>query len=358
MIMLDGLPSQSHGNFDKALVRLGNPHKKMRLVIVAGANGKSSTCSMIAQILQSAGYKVGLLATPFVERPSECFFVDGQSQFPDRIEGRIKSIVSQKLLLSSSEVLSLAALELFAYERCEWAVLEASHYKDSLASCVPNVLVITDVEKVGAVNSADIAQEFTAFIHPNVPLVTGAVGQSKKILFQDAMGKRSMMVSGEPYDYQVGLLGDYQLRNAGLAYEAARLLEIPNELIRQGIKNAWWPMCIQQIKGDVYLDCADTPSRVKAVSEFMVSLGKPLIVVISIAGDAKPLVDSLPPCMEVILTSECDAGIPHTFIPDKAQAISHALASKGKDDVIFILGDKKFIRDAQISFGARMSLGL
>ena len=42
------------------LAALGDPHKKLRFVHVAGTNGKGSTAAMLASCLQAAGYRVGL----------------------------------------------------------------------------------------------------------------------------------------------------------------------------------------------------------------------------------------------------------------------------------------------------------
>src|SRR5690606_40862265 len=43
---------------------LGNPHKNVKTIHVAGTNGKGSTSNMLASVLQEAGYKVGLYTSP------------------------------------------------------------------------------------------------------------------------------------------------------------------------------------------------------------------------------------------------------------------------------------------------------
>ena len=47
------------------LAALGDPHKKLQFVHVAGTNGKGSTAAMLASCLQAAGYRVGLYTSPF-----------------------------------------------------------------------------------------------------------------------------------------------------------------------------------------------------------------------------------------------------------------------------------------------------
>ena len=64
------------------LAALGDPHKKLRFVHVAGTNGKGSTAAMLASCLQAAGYRVGLYTSPFINRFNERIQVNGE-QIPD-----------------------------------------------------------------------------------------------------------------------------------------------------------------------------------------------------------------------------------------------------------------------------------
>ena len=60
------------------LAALGDPHKQLRFVHVAGTNGQGSTAAMLASCLQAAGYRVGLFTSPFINRFNERIQVDGQ----------------------------------------------------------------------------------------------------------------------------------------------------------------------------------------------------------------------------------------------------------------------------------------
>ena len=64
------------------LAALGDPHKRLRFVHVAGTNGKGSTAAMLASCLQAAGYRVGLYTSPFINRFNERIQVNGE-QIPD-----------------------------------------------------------------------------------------------------------------------------------------------------------------------------------------------------------------------------------------------------------------------------------
>ena len=51
-------------NITLLLKELGDPHKKLKYVHVAGTNGKGSTCTMLSKVLLESGYKVGLYTSP------------------------------------------------------------------------------------------------------------------------------------------------------------------------------------------------------------------------------------------------------------------------------------------------------
>lgn len=50
---------------------LGNPHKGLRCIHVAGTNGKGSTCAMVERMLREAGYTSGLFTSPHLIRYNE-----------------------------------------------------------------------------------------------------------------------------------------------------------------------------------------------------------------------------------------------------------------------------------------------
>ena len=55
----------------RLLAKLGNPHRRLKVVHVAGSKGKGSTAALIASILTHAGYKIGLFTQPHLITPRE-----------------------------------------------------------------------------------------------------------------------------------------------------------------------------------------------------------------------------------------------------------------------------------------------
>ena len=66
-------------NIKKLLELLGNPQNNLKIIHVAGTNGKGSTCSFISSILKESGYKVLLYTSPFLEKFTEIIRVNGEN---------------------------------------------------------------------------------------------------------------------------------------------------------------------------------------------------------------------------------------------------------------------------------------
>ncbi|WP_242824181.1 bifunctional folylpolyglutamate synthase/dihydrofolate synthase [[Clostridium] dakarense] len=89
-------------NMTKLLELLGNPQDKVKIIHVAGTNGKGSTCSFITSILKEAGYKVGLYTSPFLETFTERIRVNGEN-IPKEDVARIVTLIREKIEQMVSE---------------------------------------------------------------------------------------------------------------------------------------------------------------------------------------------------------------------------------------------------------------
>ena len=63
---------------NELLHKLGNPHKSLKFVHVAGTNGKGSTAACTAAVLKDAGYKTGLYISPYINTFNERMQVNGE----------------------------------------------------------------------------------------------------------------------------------------------------------------------------------------------------------------------------------------------------------------------------------------
>ena len=65
-------------NIREYLERFGHPERGMKIVHVAGTNGKGSVCAQIASCLREAGFSTGLFISPHLEVIRERMSIDGE----------------------------------------------------------------------------------------------------------------------------------------------------------------------------------------------------------------------------------------------------------------------------------------
>ncbi len=80
------------GRMRRLLHRLGDPHKALRVVHVAGTKGKGSTSAMIASALTASGIKTGLFCSPHLHRLEERFNLDGQAATADEFVALVAAV--------------------------------------------------------------------------------------------------------------------------------------------------------------------------------------------------------------------------------------------------------------------------
>lgn len=160
---------------------LGNPHLRFPSIHIAGTNGKGSTSHLIAAVLQSAGYKVGLYTSPHLVDFRERIRINGQVIPEQRV---VRFVEENRTFLDSLhpsffESTMAMAFAYFAEEKVDIAVIEVGlgGRLDSTNIITPLLSVITNIgmdhtEFLGD-TLAKIAAEKAGIIKPNVPCVIG-----------------------------------------------------------------------------------------------------------------------------------------------------------------------------------------
>ena len=110
------------------LAALGDPHKQLQFVHIAGTNGKGSTAAMMASCLQAAGYKTGLYTSPFINRFNERIQINGE-QIPDealvRLVEQIRPAADAMADVPTEfEIITALGMLWFAQQKCDIVVLE------------------------------------------------------------------------------------------------------------------------------------------------------------------------------------------------------------------------------------------
>ncbi len=287
--------------FDLAHMRvllgaLDNPERRFPSVLIAGTNGKGSTASTLASILQASGSRTGLYTSPHLVRINERIRIDGQqisdddfALVHDLVDRTAERLVSENELPwhpSFFEMLTAIAFEHFARRRVEIAVLEVGMggRLDATNVVEPRISVITDIsldhQKYLGDTVAEIAAEKAGIIRPGgvvvtlpqqpqandvigntilergaravnaVPYVPPVSPASSEYRADNAaktpVSRYPMQVMGEQIIVETPLLGRHQLRNVALAIAAAEELgrqgfPVTASSIERGIRETHWP---------------------------------------------------------------------------------------------------------------------
>ena len=308
------------------LAALGDPHKRLRFVHVAGTNGKGSTAAMLDSCLRCAGYRVGLFTSPYINRFNERIQVDGVP-IPD---GDLVRLVEQVRPAASAmtdvptefELITALGMLYFAQERCDIVVLEvglggaldSTNVIDPPACAVITALGMDHVKELGP-TLADIAAAKAGIIKPGSPVVSyGGAPEADRVIADAAaacgapltvadfarLTLRGAGLEGQTFDYDgltgltLPLLARYQPRNAVVAIEALRALrargwQIPDSAIRQGLAQVRWPGRFELLRRDppFLLDGSHNAHGMRATADSLRALfpGEKFVFLVSIMAD-------------------------------------------------------------------------
>ena len=178
------------GNMEFIDQLLGHPHKKYKVIHVAGTNGKGSVSNMMASALSAQGYRVGLYTSPhildFRER-MRVLFPDSDRESPIKLIAKeeVWDFIRQwqdtfdHLDMSFFEITTVMALDWFASQEVDYVVLETGlgGRLDSTNIVTPVLSVITNIgldhcDLLGE-TLPEIAFEKAGIIKPGVPVVVG-----------------------------------------------------------------------------------------------------------------------------------------------------------------------------------------
>lgn len=289
------------------LKRLGDPQEDMKILHVAGTNGKGSVCSFLASMLKAAGKRTGLFTSPHLVKINERFVVDeeeiGDEEFLEafhtvmdcvremREEGYPHPTYFELLFLIGMKIFEKAGVEYLVLETGLGGRLDATN---SIAH--PLVTVITSIsldhtEYLGDTIAA-IAGEKAGIIKEGVPVVYDAscpesaevIRKKAEELHAPAYGITSKMykiskttkkhidfcIDCGYYDcieLTISSVAEYQVKNAAEAVTAIRVMEqggeFSDEVIRSGIEKMRWQGRMEQVLPGVIIDGAHNEAGVE-----------------------------------------------------------------------------------------------
>lgn len=228
-------------NTHRIMQHLGHPETRFKSIHVGGTNGKGSTSHMLASVLQTAGYKVGLHTSPHLKTFRERIRINGamisESAVVQFVEKHRQFIESSQA--SFFEITVGLAFHYFATEQVDIAIIEVGMggRLDSTNVIHPEISVITNIgldhQQFLGDTRAKIAGEKAGIIKTRVPVVVGEYdaeigpvieAQARKMeapvfyasqypVKKTGEGAFTFSWKDEPVSVQLPLPGNYQEQN-------------------------------------------------------------------------------------------------------------------------------------------------
>lgn len=265
---------------------LGNPQEKIKLVHVAGTNGKGSITAMITKMLMGFGYKVGMYTSPYLEEFEERIQINGINIPKDNfvslletVKKAVDRVIEEKYDHPTEfEILTALTFLYFYNEKVDYAVIEVGlgGTLDSTNVLTPVVSVIASIsmdhmnilgdtiEEIADQKAGIIKQGKDVVLYPQpknveeiilkkahemsseVTLVKkedcSLVGINKKDYYQEVNVKTKL----NTYDIKLPLLGEHQILNLAVALNAVEVLLSKDDkkpdknVIEQSLRDVVW----------------------------------------------------------------------------------------------------------------------
>ncbi|MBE9486329.1 MAG: bifunctional folylpolyglutamate synthase/dihydrofolate synthase, partial [Chloroflexi bacterium] len=257
-------------NIRKLLERIGNPQRELRIIHIAGTNGKGSTAAALANIFSAAGIRAGLYTSPHLHSFTERVRVNTRQITETEVVTLTKELrpYAEKLRTTFFEFTTALALLHFQRSNAEWAILETGlgGRLDATNVVDPELCLITPVAldhtAYLGTSLAEVAAEKAGIFKLGVAVISARQRpEVEEVLHVRAVASElPLLRAGCDYDWQAAsgqlsfqglnceltrlrpkLLGVHQQQNLALALAAAAYLRqagvaIPEAALRQGVE--------------------------------------------------------------------------------------------------------------------------
>lgn len=282
------------------LSRLGNPQEGIKIIHVAGTNGKGSVCAYLNAMLLAGGKKTGLFTSPHLVRINERFQINGEDvsdeQFLDAFlkvekaakeyeaEGEGHPSYFETLFLIGMLIFKEAGVEYLVMETGLGGRLDATNVVEKPLACIITSISRDHTEYLGDTLEA-IAGEKAGIIKAGVPVIYDASqpGPASVIAAKaKEMGSPAWPMEpsfyemktqsregitftfaypgGEKAELAIPYVAKYQMMNASLAFYMMHILQdvhdIPKNVLAEGLSKIKWPCRMEMAAPGVIIDGA------------------------------------------------------------------------------------------------------
>jgi len=358
---------------------LAFPDHGVKVIHVAGTNGKGSTCAMIDSIARAAGWRSGLFTSPHLIDYRERIQINGR-QIPEEhcaaMLGELRTICEGFETHPTFFEITLAlAMRWFREQGCDLIVLETGMggRLDATTAVPADVCVISPIgldhtQWLGE-TLAEIAGEKAGIMIEGKPTVSAPQEpEARRTLEKEANERRSPLsfITEPLLGYTPALPGEHQRWNAALAVEALHLLgmQLDSDIIRHGLNKVCWPGRFERIRPKLIIDGAHNPHAAAVLAQTwreQYGDSKATLIFSAVAAkDIKSVLKLLAPIAERILfcpvnspratpMEELIAALPEGAPTYSAHAnIKEALdAAKAYDETVLVAGSLYLIGETR-----------
>lgn len=285
------------------------PDRSLKIIHIAGTNGKGSVSQMVSSILIHGNYKVGVFNSPHLITPEECIKINNEAierevfeQYIEELKPVITQLQQQDIWPSSFEVLTAISLMYFKRQKVDFVVLEvglggrldatnviggsllsvitkiALDHKDFLGDTVEQIAT----QKAGIIKQG--GRVVTAIQGLEVDRVIEEVSENKQAVYAkmdpQQIEEVSLSEEGTQFMYQsklykTGLIGYHQAYNGALAIaviqdlQAIGAVQVEEQAVLVGLEKAKWEGRFEKIyhKPSCYIDGAHNVDGIKALKK-------------------------------------------------------------------------------------------
>ncbi|MDO5515908.1 MAG: folylpolyglutamate synthase/dihydrofolate synthase family protein [Clostridium sp.] len=331
---------------------LGNPDKKIKLIHVAGTNGKGSTTAMITKVLCSMGYKVGMYTSPYIEEFEERIQINGQNISRDKfvsllleVKEAVEKVIEEGYDHPTEFEILTALMFLYFYrENVDYGVVEVGlgGTLDSTNVLTPIVSVITSISydhmNILGDTIEEIAEQKAGIIKENIPVV---VYPSEKNI-QDVIVKKADEMNSKirlvqknsvkilsinrdeiyqeievntmknDYIVKLPLLGEHQMLNLAVALNAIEVVfeeendKLDINVVEKSLENVEWKGRLEVLnkKPLIVIDGAHNIDGIKSLARNVEKYFKykRLILILGILADKQvdEMIEAITPLAEKV----------------------------------------------------------
>jgi dihydrofolate synthase/folylpolyglutamate synthase len=339
---------------EKLLELLGNPHKRLKCIHIAGTNGKGSTTAMISAVLKECGYKVGMYTSPYIEEFEERIQINGENIDKTDLSyiiTKISDVVEKVENMgygnpTEFEIITVAMFYYFCLKEVDFAVIEVGlgGRLDSTNVLDPILSIITSISydhmNILGETLEEITYEKAGIIKKAPVIMYPQKEESEKIIEKICKEKKSELIKvndnlinveielleknkgfqnfrlitkKDTYDICLSLLGEHQIKNCIaviLAVEKLMNLGIKIEKVSiiSALKKVKWPARLEIVNKNplTILDGAHNIDGIKTLKD---NIGKyfkydKLILILGILKDkqVEEMIKTLVPLAYKIIT--------------------------------------------------------